>query len=52
MKNNDINEKLSALYDGELDESEVNSVLDALSIRRKPPKKIVSLCPNEFSTKY
>lgn len=32
MKNNDINEKLSALYDGELDESEIDSVLDALSL--------------------
>ncbi|MDA7747434.1 sigma-E factor negative regulatory protein [Gammaproteobacteria bacterium] len=40
MKNNNINEKLSALYDGELDESEVNSVLDALSIDESLQKKL------------
>ena len=40
MKNNDINEKLSALYDGELDESEINSVLDALSSDESLQKKL------------
>ena len=40
MKNNDINEKLSALYDGELDEAEVNSVLDALSSDESLQKKL------------
>ena len=40
MKNNDINEKLSALYDGELDESEINSVLDALSSDKSLQKKL------------
>ena len=40
MKNNDINEKLSALYDGELDEAEINSVLDALSSDESLQKKL------------
>lgn len=40
MKNNDINEKLSALYDGELDESEINSVLDNLSSDKSLQKKL------------
>jgi|TARA_B110000467_G_scaffold36896_1_gene33719 hypothetical protein len=40
MKNNDINEKLSALYDGELDESEINSVLDTLSSDKSLQKKL------------
>jgi len=40
MKNNDINEKLSALYDGELDEVEINSVLDALSSDESLQKKL------------
>ena len=40
MKNNDINEKLSALYDGELDEAEINSVLDALSSDENLQKKL------------
>lgn len=40
MKNNDISEKLSALYDGELDESEINSVLDTLSSDKSLQKKL------------
>ncbi|MDB4135834.1 sigma-E factor negative regulatory protein [Gammaproteobacteria bacterium] len=40
MKNNDINENLSALYDGELDESEINSVLDTLSSDKSLQKKL------------
>ncbi len=40
MKNNDINEKLSALYDGELDESEINSVLDTLCSDKSLQKKL------------
>ena len=40
MKNNDINEKLSALYDGELDESEINSVLDTLYSDKSLQKKL------------
>ena len=40
MKYNDINEKLSALYDGELDESEINSVLDTLSSDKSLQKKL------------
>ena len=40
MKNNDINEKLSALYDGELDEAEIHSVLDALSSDENLQKKL------------
>lgn len=40
MKNNDINEKLSALYDGELDDAEINSVLDALSSDESLQKKL------------
>ena len=40
MKNNDINEKLSARYDGELDESEINSVLDTLSSDKSLQKKL------------
>lgn len=43
MKNNDINEKLSALYDGELDESEINSVLDTLSSDKSLQKNYLTM---------
>ena len=41
---NDINEKLSALFDGELESSQADEVLESVGIKQGPSKETFLLC--------
>ena len=51
MMKHSLEEKLSALYDGELDTNEVDEILRCSREGYKPTKKIISICISQFIDK-
>ena len=51
MMKHSLEEKLSALFDGELDTNEVDEILDALAKDTRPTKKIIPICISQFIDK-